>query len=84
MDAFGTAYIVPGFTAEALLALAFWPGAAQKDFGYYWAARFHVSVQEDLIEVVMPGLTQLPKSSSVLLPMQALQTMASCNCCGSR
>lgn len=56
LDAFGTAYIVPGFTAEALLALALWPGAAQKDFTSYWAARFHVAVPDELVELLMPGL----------------------------
>lgn len=56
---------MPGFTAEALLALAFWPGAAQKDFGFYWAARFHAAVDEELIELVMPGLTQLERDNSV-------------------
>lgn len=61
LDAFGTAYIVPGFTAEALLALAFWPGAAQKDFTGYWAERFHVAVPEDLIEALMPGLSSLER-----------------------
>ena len=59
LDAFGTAYIVPGFTAEGLLALAFWPGAAQKDFTGYWAERFHVGVPEDLIQLLMPGLATL-------------------------
>lgn len=59
LDAFGTAYIVPGFTAEALLALAFWPGAAQKDFTGYWAERFHVAVPEDLVQALMPGLSSL-------------------------
>lgn len=59
LDAFGTAYIVPGFTAEALLALAFWPGAAQKDFSGYWAARFHVAVPDELVELLMPGLTAM-------------------------
>ncbi len=59
LDAFGTAYIVPGFTAEALLALAFWPGAAQKDFTGYWAERFHVAVPEELIQLLMPGLATL-------------------------
>ncbi len=59
LDSFGTAYIVPGFTAEALLALAFWPGAAQKDFTGYWAERFHVAVPELLIQLLMPGLAAL-------------------------
>jgi len=56
LDAFGTAYIVPGFTAEALLALAWWPGAAQKEFGYYWAERFSCYVSEELVQFLMPGL----------------------------
>lgn len=63
LDAFGTAYIVPGFTAEALLALAFWPGAAQKDFTGYWAERFHVAVPEQLIQLVMPGLATLEREN---------------------
>jgi hypothetical protein len=63
LDAFGTAYIVPGFTAEALLALSFWPGAAQKDFTGYWAERFHVAVPEDLIQLLMPGLATLEKDN---------------------
>jgi hypothetical protein len=63
LDAFGTAYIVPGFTAEALLALAFWAGAAQKDFTAYWAERFHVAVPEDLIELLMPGLATMEREN---------------------
>jgi hypothetical protein len=63
LDAFGTAYIVPGFTAEALLALAYWPGAAQKDFSAFWAERFHVAVPEDLVQLLMPGLAALEQQS---------------------
>ncbi|WIA17347.1 hypothetical protein OEZ85_014210 [Tetradesmus obliquus] len=59
LDPFGTAYIVPGFTAEALLALAFWAGAAQKDFTGYWAERFMVAVPEELIQLLMPGMAAL-------------------------
>jgi len=64
LDAFGTAYIVPGFTPEALLALAFWPGAAQKDFTGYWAERFRVAVTEQLIELLMPGLSTMEQENS--------------------
>lgn len=64
LDAFGTAYIVPGFTAEALLALAFWPGAAQKDFTGYWAARFHVAVPDELVELLMPGLSAMEAANA--------------------
>lgn len=59
LDAFGTSYIVPGFTPEALLALGFWPGAAQKDFSGYWAERFHAAVPEELVYMLMPGLQHL-------------------------
>lgn len=59
LDSFGTAYIIPSFSPEALLALAFWPGAAQKDFRGFWAERFHVAVPEELIELLMPGLGRL-------------------------
>jgi hypothetical protein len=59
LDSFGTAYIVPGFTPEALLALGFWPGAAQKDFTGYWAERFHVAVPAELIYRLLPGLDRL-------------------------
>jgi hypothetical protein len=62
LDPFGTAYIVPGFTAEALLALAFWSGAAQKDFTGYWAERFHAAVPEELVQLLMPGLAALEAS----------------------
>lgn len=64
LDSFGTAYIVPGFTAEALLALAFWPGAAQKDFTGYWAERFHVAVPEQLIQLLMPGLATMEQQAA--------------------
>ena len=64
LDSFGTAYIVPGFTAEALLALALWPGAAQKDFTGYWAERFHVAVPEQLVQLVMPGLAMLEQEEA--------------------
>ena len=63
LDSFGTAYIVPGFTPEALLALAFWPGAAQKDFTGFWAERFHVGVPAPLVELLMPGLAELQKAA---------------------
>lgn len=59
LDSFGTAYIVPSFNPEALLALGFWPGAAQKDFRGYWAERFQVAVPEELIKLLMPGLDRL-------------------------
>ncbi len=61
LDPFGTAYIVPGFTPEALLALGFWPGAAQKDFSGFWAERFHVAVPEELMHLLLPQLQQLEK-----------------------
>lgn len=54
---------MPGFTAEALLALAYWPGAAQKDFGAYWAERFHVAVPEELVRVLMPGLVEFEREN---------------------
>lgn len=66
LDSFGTAYIVPGFTPEALLALAFWPGAAQKDFTGYWAERFHVSVPSELVYLLMPGLDRLEAKAADL------------------
>jgi hypothetical protein len=66
LDSFGTAYIVPGFTPEALLALAFWPGAAQKDFTNYWAERFHVSVPSQLVYLLMPGLDKLEATADEL------------------
>ena len=66
LDSFGTAYIVPGFTPEALLALAFWPGAAQKDFTGYWAERFHVSVPSVLVHLLMPGLDRLEEQAAEL------------------
>jgi hypothetical protein len=66
LDSFGTAYIVPGFTPEALLALAFWPGAAQKDFTGYWAERFHVSVPSELVYLLMPGLDRLEAAAEEL------------------
>ena len=66
LDSFGTAYIVPGFTPEALLALAFWPGAAQKDFTGYWAERFHVSVPSALVYLLMPGLEGLEAAAAEL------------------
>lgn len=50
---------MPGFTPEALLALGFWPGAAQKDFSGYYAERFHVAVDRELVEDLLPGLQQL-------------------------
>lgn len=55
---------MPGFTAEALLALALWPGAAQKDFTGYWAERFHVAVPEDLIQLLFPGLATLEQENA--------------------
>lgn len=61
LDSFGTSYIIPSFSPEALLALAFWPGAAQKDFKGFWAERFQVAVPEQLIELVMPGVGRLQK-----------------------
>lgn len=64
LDAFGTAYIVPGFTAEALLALAFWPGAAQKDFQQYWHERFGDAVPESLVYRLWPGLRSLEKEAT--------------------
>jgi hypothetical protein len=64
LDAFGTAYIVPGFTAEALLALAFWPGAAQKDFSGYWAERFACAVPEELVQYLMPGLSAIEQEEA--------------------
>jgi hypothetical protein len=66
LDPFGTAYIVPGFTPEALLALAFWPGAAQKDFSGYWAERFHVSVPSALVQRLLPGLDRLEAAAAEL------------------
>lgn len=66
LDSFGTAYIVPGFTPEALLALGFWPGAAQKDFTCYWAERFHVAVPSQLVYLLMPGLDRLEASAAEL------------------
>lgn len=59
LDSFGTAYIIPSFSSEALLALAFWPGAAQKDFKGFWAERFHVAVPEELIELLLPVVGRL-------------------------
>ena len=59
LDPFGTAYIEPGFSPEGLLALGFWAGAAQKDFGLFWAERFHVAVPEELVQLLMPQLAQL-------------------------
>lgn len=59
LDSFGTAYIIPGFTPEALLALGLWPGAAQKDFTGFWAERFHVAVPEELVYQLLPGLKAL-------------------------
>jgi hypothetical protein len=55
---------VPGFTAEALLALALWPGAAQKDFTGFWAERFHVAVPEELVQLLMPGLAALDQEAA--------------------
>lgn len=61
LDSFGTAYILPGFSAEGLLSLGFWGGAAQKDFLTYWAANFHVAVLEELVQLLMPGLAAIEK-----------------------
>ena len=57
---------MPGFTPEALLALAFWPGAAQKDFTGYWAERFHVSVPSELVHLLVPGLDRLEAATEEL------------------
>lgn len=61
LDSYGTAYIIPNFTPEALLSLGFWPGAAQKDFTSYYAERFQPAVPDALIELLMPGLDRLQK-----------------------
>ena len=61
LDPFGTAYIVPGFSPDALLALGFWDGAAQKNFNAFWAERFHVAVPDSLVYKMLPGLARLEK-----------------------
>lgn len=64
LDSFGTAYIVPGITPEALLALGFWPGAAQKDFTGFYDPRFHVVVPEELVLLLMPDLKKLEEEAA--------------------
>jgi hypothetical protein len=54
---------VPGFTAEALLALAFWPCAAEV-LRCTWAERFHVAVPEQLIELLMHRLAIMEQENS--------------------
>lgn len=64
VDPFTTAYIIPGFSPEGLMALAFWAGAAQKDFTGFWAERFIVAVPEELLLLLCPGLRQLETAAA--------------------
>jgi hypothetical protein len=66
-DSSGTSHISPGLSIEALLALGFWPGAAQ-DFSGFWAERFHVAVPEVLVQLLMPGLQQLEQQAAAHQP----------------
>jgi hypothetical protein len=59
VDPFTTAYILPTFSPEALMGIAMWAGAAQKDFTGFWAERFCVAVPEELVLLLCPGLRKL-------------------------
>lgn len=59
LDVLGTSYITPAFAPEAMLSLAYWPGAVQKDFGNFWAERFCVAFPNRLIYWLMPQLERL-------------------------
>ena len=47
------------FKPEGLLAAGGWPGAAQKQFDTFWAARFCVDVPPELIQLLLPILPGL-------------------------
>lgn len=47
------------FKPDGLLAMGKWPGAEKKEFGLFWAERFHPVVSEELTHVVFPWLRSL-------------------------
>ncbi|KAK3287134.1 hypothetical protein CYMTET_5341 [Cymbomonas tetramitiformis] len=54
------------FCMDGLLAVAGWPGAAQKDFKRFWHSRFTVDVPEELNLYCFPQLTKLESDLSEL------------------
>jgi hypothetical protein len=44
------------------LAMGKWHGAERKDFGHFWAERFHVAVSDDLVYHVFAWLQHLRKT----------------------
>ena len=47
------------FKHEGLLASGAWPGAAERDFGLFFAPRFCVEVPRSLIDYIYPWLAAL-------------------------
>ena len=54
------------FKHEGLLAAGGWPGAAEKDFGMFWAPRFYVEVPRSLIDYLFPWLAALEQEAADL------------------
>ena len=52
------------FKHEGLLASGSWPGAAEKDFGMFWASRFCVEVPRTLIDYLFPWLADLEQETA--------------------
>jgi len=64
LDSFGTSYIVPGFTPEALLALGFWPALHKRTSLAFGLERFQAAVPDDLVHLLMPGLEHLEQQAA--------------------
>jgi hypothetical protein len=50
------AYLLTALKPEALLAMGFWPGAAQGELNMYWRETFMVMVPDELIQYLAPWL----------------------------
>lgn len=55
------AYLLTALKPEALLAMGFWPGAAQQELNVFWRENFMVKVPEELIQYLAPWLQPFAK-----------------------
>jgi hypothetical protein len=78
-----TNYLLTGLKPDALLGMALWPGAAEKNFKMYWAERFLVAVPMELIQLLVPyedGLEQKVNAQGKNAPPSARTMVKSLRC----
>ena len=60
-------YLQAGLSVDALLAMGWWSGGAQREYdNFYWAPRFMVTVPVGLIDLLFPFLPAVRASATRL------------------